>query len=370
MMLSSIKKCLLSLLFGCNIVTAQASIMFNAIYDDVINNTGVGFDDPTIVGPNDLTLGQERQNTLQAVFNYLNTVIDETGTFNLEVNSSLLPDNPNSSNIVAPQFPLVYNGLSIESSPDDILAQGGSYYAIQNGFNSGLTFEDITTGSTLYPGVPDADIQFNFSQNWNSGLGQPDSDQYDLFTVALHEITHDLGFDSFISETGASIFAQSNGINAYTTYDSYLVLGDGTPLVDSAGNFLGTQSDLIDNDIYFSGKYANAANGGMPVQVYDPSTWAQGSSLVHLNDPSDLMYYLINPGMEKRTFSNVDLGILQDLGYTLYSTNNGGDGGQTPPNNGNGGEPSPPSVPEPSSLALFLLGSIFIYSRRNLYFLT
>ncbi|CAH9018877.1 PEP-CTERM sorting domain-containing protein [Candidatus Nitrosacidococcus sp. I8] len=382
-MLSFLKKYLFPLLFGCSSITAQATIMFNPIYDDVNNNTGIGFDDPTIVGPNGLTLGQQRQDTLQGVFKYINTVINENGTFNLEVGSlsTSSPSTPsNSDNIIAGQPPLVYSSLSMDNTPtNDILAQGGANYLIQNGFNNSFPSIHITTGdnpcgegNSLCPGVPsdvtipDATIQFNFDQNWNSSLDAPAFDQYDLFTVALHEIAHDLGFDSFISETGASIYADQYGINAYTTYDSHLVLGDGTPLIpliNSAGIFDVSPSALTSNNVFFSGEHANAANGGNPIQVYAPSTWEQGSSLVHLNNPSDLMYYLIYPGTEKRTFSDVDLGILQDLGYNLHSANNGGNGGD----NGSGGQTPPSNVPEPSSLALFLLGSIFIYSRRNLY---
>ncbi|BAW80870.1 hypothetical conserved protein [Candidatus Nitrosoglobus terrae] len=302
-------------IWSLSVSTAQATIVFNITYDDMVNHTGIGFDDPIF--------GAERRNTLNAVFDYLNTVIDSNGTLDYEVKDS--NNLPNSSNLAA--------GSSL-------------YFPSLNGFQDGLAFDHIMTGIDPYPSSYDGLVTFNFGKNWNSSLDTPAANQYDLYSVALHEITHALGFRTLLNEAGNSQISDSNP-GVFTTWDSHLVLGDGDPLFNSAGKFIGSTTDLVSNDIYFSGTEANLANGGKPVQVYAPSTWS-ASSLAHLDVSSDLMYPFSFRGEEKRQYSPIDLGILQDLGYTLYS-----DLTQIH------------DIPEPSSLVLFMMGGILLLS---LYF--
>ena len=59
---------------------APAAITWNVTFDDVVNNTGVGFDDAT--------LGATRQSTFLSVTNYLNTVLDANGSVDFVVNNS------------------------------------------------------------------------------------------------------------------------------------------------------------------------------------------------------------------------------------------------------------------------------------------
>jgi hypothetical protein len=304
---------LLAITCSLGSLTAQATIMFNPIFDDVLQHTGKGFDDHTLLA-NGLTLGQQRQETLGAVFDYLNTVLDEHGKLDLEIRES-------------------------EDTGSGFLAYAGSYYNTSlSGFQSGFAFEDITTGSNSWPSSsPDATATFDFGYTLNSGLGAPTAGEYDLFGLALHEMGHVLGIRSLLNENGSGYTTY----DIYSTYDSHLVLRDGAPLFNGAGQFIGTPNDLVSNDVYFSGTYANAANGGAPVALYAPSTWQQGSSISHLDDRYDRMFPNSYLGEELRTYSAVDLGILQDLGYRLYS--------------------KPVSVPEPSSLVLFALGNGLLY---------
>jgi hypothetical protein len=264
-------------------------------------------------------LGATRRNTLNSVFHYINKTIDANGALDLEVEES--------NNDPGGRF---------------LATAGTRYFKAPNGFKGGFAFDHITTGidPSSYP--YDGSAQFNFGYTWNSGLGAPTGNEYDLFSTSLHEMGHVLGLLSLADKDGKSEITGGNP-GVFSNYDGHLELGDGTKLFNSVGEFTGTPSDLTSYDVYFDGTFADAANGGDPVKVYDPFTWASGSSLSHLADPNDLMYYALFYGEEQRSYSDVDLGILQDLGYTLYS--------------GTGPKP----VPEPSSFALFALSALGIF---------
>jgi len=73
-----------------------------------------------------------------------------------------------------------------------------------------------------------ADEGINFGQNWNSDfLSSTASNEFDLFTVVLHEVSHALGFSSGINASGGSdlVFTSSTGssVAAFTTYDTFLL---------------------------------------------------------------------------------------------------------------------------------------------------
>ena len=95
---------------------------------------------------------------------------------------------------------------------------------------------------------------------------------------------------------------------------------------------------------------AMAANGGNKVGLYSPTTWNGGSSGSHLDTQfpaysSMMMTHSIAKGIEKRSYSNIEVGIMTDLGYAQVT-----------------------AVPEPQSYALMLagLGLIgFLRARRQ-----
>jgi hypothetical protein len=141
--------------------------------------------------------------------------------------------------------------------------------------------------------------------------------------VAMHEMMHSLGMLTGVSSPSG---VASN--TTWTIWDSMLSTADGTKVIGPeyvfnpayVANLTGGNGGL-----YFDGAHAVAAYGG-PVPVYDPSTFASGSSVSHL-DPAYApagTTYLMDPsdgyGLGVRALTPVEVGILQDLGYTVYQS--------------------------------------------------
>lgn len=288
---------------------ARADITWVVTYNDVNNNTNIGFDDPTF--------GATRQATVQAVFNYINTVVDENGTAEIRFNNSL------------------------NNSGSGVLASAGPFFFNTPGFSNGFLFNHATTGIDPSGSFPDATAQVNFGHNWNSGLGTPASNQFDLFTVLLHEVTHAMGFLSLMNSTGASAI----GTNVYSVYDSFLERQNGTRLFPSGPTFVGNSSDLTTGRVFFDGPNTLAFNNGNRSEMYTPNTFSSGSSISHLDGsmhPTAVMNPSVAPGVTKRVYSSQDLGVLADIGWTLNA------------------------VPEPGTMAIWtVLGTAAVLVRRR-----
>ena len=290
-----------------------ADINWNVTFNDVLNNTNNGFDDPT--------LGLTRRNTFNSVLTYINTVLDHTGTVDFTVNNS-------------------------QTDGTGFLASAGTFYFTgPNGFSNGLFFDHATTGIDPTGAIHDGQATFDFGYNWNSELDATAGTEFDLFTVSLHEVTHAMGFSSLVSPTGVSEISGGDP-GVFSVLDSFLELGDGTDLFGPGGNFLGTGADLVSDDVFFNGANAVAANGGNPVKMYAPNPYESGSSISHVDTatfPSAVMAHAIAPGVEKRGYTALDSAILADIGWNITVA----------------------AVPEPSALLLVATGVIPLVSRRR-----
>jgi hypothetical protein len=280
----------------------------------VVNNTGNGFDDDTF--------GTARRSTFQAVFDYLNTVLDHDGSADFIVNNSL-------------------------SGGTGSLASAGTFFFGSTGFSNGLLYDHATSGIDPSGGIHDGFATFDFGYNWNSELDATSGSEFDLFTVALHEVSHAMGFASLIDSTTGNSEISGTNPGSYSGFDSFLELGDGTDLTTAGGNFVGDVADLTSDDVFFNGANAIAANGGAPVKIYAPNPFEPGSSVSHVDTatfPNAVMAHAIAPGVEKRGYTAIDRGILQDIGWNVNVV----------------------AVPEPSSLlALVFVFAPLVVSRRR-----
>ncbi len=272
-------------------VWCPASITWNIVFEDVTGSTGVGFDDAVF--------GAARRSTFLQVFDYLDTILDESGTVDLVINVS-------------------------QTDGRGFLAAAAPYFFTSpNGFQNGLVFDHATSGIDPAPGIEDGRITFDFGYTWNSELDNPNGSEFDLFSVALHEVTHTLGFLSLVGADGKSLLHPHGNPGVFSVYDSFLERGDGTKLFGAGGEFLGTSADLVSNDVFFGGPNAKAANGGNSVKTYAPSPFRPGSSISHLQlGINEVMQYSVASGVKRRAYTAQEIGILDDLGWTIFASSN------------------------------------------------
>jgi hypothetical protein len=195
---------------------------------------------------------------------------------------------------------------------------GSDFISSDPGFLPTVVQNEILTGIDSNGSDADGEINWNFAQNWATGDSVAYG-QYDLESVALHELTHTLGFLSYVDAPG------TNTGRSWTVFDSFLVNADGTKVIgnDYAWNAAYTANLTGGNGgLYFGGADAIAAYGNRRVPVYTPGAWTPGSSISHLNDRvfgvnRTLMTAQVGSGQGIRVLSPIELGILADLGYTV-----------------------------------------------------
>lgn len=282
----------------------QAQITWNITYADP---AGTGFYDPTY--------GQLRRDSITAATQYLNTVLDGRGTVNLQFSSVT-----NASYLAS--FGPAWFSSTPSSSPGSF--QNGSVYQAAR-TNTRIGFDGI-----------DGEGVFNFSYGWNYVGQSPASNQYDMVSVAIHEMIHGVGFLSATNQSGQGLNRNipAGSPNIYTVYDRYLYKGSGnnaTSLFNTNtndpnyGSFTGNSSVFTagndpNNGLFFIGTYSKEVYGGA-VPLYAPNPYKEGSSVSHVNHSSALMYYSTPPNTPKRLL-NYEIAMLLDLGWNVYTWNN------------------------------------------------
>jgi len=196
-------------------------------------------------------------------------------------------------------------------------------------------------GSELNPGENDIEIYLNSGTNWYLGTdGMPGAGQYDLVSIALHEMGHGLGFVGLAKKTGPQgsfgLLQMSDFSPLITTFpwpqldtvpgifDRFLRASDQSLLADLPNPSDALGSLMTSNAVNWGGALGLAASGGSTIRIYSPSAFALGSSCVHLNEstypsgnPNELMTPFSSVGNANHWPGPICLGMLQDIGWTL-----------------------------------------------------
>ncbi|WP_310463347.1 PEP-CTERM sorting domain-containing protein [Sphaerotilus sp.] len=294
---------------------AQAAISFQFNF---LDTAGTGF--------NDASTGASRQtalNTAATMFSSMfGTYFSNSGTVVLDATAT---DAPLSGTLASAGSQLTLAG----SAP--------------NGFNVGeVVRTKLQTGTDLNGAAADGSVDVNFGQSWqldpNAAVG---GSQFDFYKVVFHEFTHALGFSSLVNQDGSGLFSG----NHWGAFDQFLTDKNGIAVV-SAGTFA-TNSTWTTASIggtspgagmFFNGTHAVAANGGNLVGLYSPTTWEDGSSVSHIDTDNpayagQIMLHSASPGSGIRTYSAIEVGMMQDIGYSAIA-----------------------AVPEPESYAMMFAG--------------
>jgi hypothetical protein len=298
---------------------AQAAISFQFNF---LDGAGTGF--------NDATTGTSRQTALNSAASLFSSMFgshfSDSGTIVLNATAT---DDPMSGNLA--------------SAGSQLSLAGGAL----GGFNlQGVISTKLQTGIDLNGASADGTVNFNFGQNWQLDANAPVSGgQFDFYGVAFHEFTHALGFASLINQNGTDLFGNSTA-GHWGTYDQFLVDQSGNAVVNastfdinsSVWNTASIGGTSPAAGMFFNGANAVAANSGQLVGLYSPTTWIDGSSISHLDtDNPDysgmMMLHAVGTGSAARDYSMIEVGMMQDLGYTAVT-----------------------AVPEPDSLAMMFAG--------------
>ena len=218
-----------------------------------------------------------------------------------------------------------------------------------------------TSGNVFYHGM----MAFNFGinpatslpYNWHTDLSIIAAPcEYDLYSVALHEVIHALGFASLIGATGLSKLSPNN---YYSRYDLFLQTLQATPLIDngtSCGGMYNYQFNvssglLAPNPLPVNcsttlGDLSSSTNcndaiwyrGSVNETVYTPPCFQPPSSLSHFEDmchydaignfdpKADNEHYVMSNAagtgtiFTKRFPKPEERKVLCDLGYVVGNT--------------------------------------------------
>ena len=219
--------------------------------------------------------------------------------------------------------------VNSNTTDNDTLASAGSgIVSLDNGFTPSIAHKKVLNGTDGNGDDADGEITWNLFHDWDldNDIG-PDS--FDFVSTAMHEILHATGFSGATASNGTGYFEETSGTpDAWAPFDKFLVNNSGTRVIDEQFQFRPAELGALagGSSLFFNGTNALAANNGQPVVIYSPTPWEDGSSANHTDDPTYvdalalLMTSAFDTGPGVRTLSQIELGILKDLGYEFEET--------------------------------------------------
>lgn len=242
-----------------------------------------------------------------------------------------------------------------EIQSDDI-SYGSSYYNVPENLTianiaDNQLWKTILSGFDAYKNVSQSSVlnnenyyhaTFAFKFNgvrWNANLNSPAlSNQYDLYTYALREVVHALGFSSLLTNTGSSKLG--NQYKYYSRFDSFLKNQNNLSLF-SFGNcssmtdiqFTGNSNELSPNctNDSFLNNFSNCSSaikfiGSSVVNLYTPNCFNNLKSLnltnssCTVNSNPSLMSDGMGLGITNRKMNIEERNVLKDIGYSFNNT--------------------------------------------------
>lgn len=280
-----------------------------------------------------------------------------------DLSNFLVPADPNVKVNI-----LVKNIENVASYPANtgILGLATSFYTVPanpgvSGILDGQVWKTINSGVDAYTNVAsplitkgtDASgafyhgmMAFNFKNGsivWHTDLTAATAPYtYDLYSTALHEMTHALGFASLINSAGGSNFGAN--YNYYSRYDLFLQDPFGNPLISPT-----TSCDLYEHSFNVPVSMLTPQHplfinclpdrtycqdaiifaGTIPEAVYSPNCFEPGSSLSHFEDECQYVnnqYYCMSNAAGEgslymtRYLKPEERSALCDLGYKVNTT--------------------------------------------------
>ena len=261
-----------------------AVVVFDFTFEDMVANTTTGFDDPA--------LGADRRAALIDVANnVIGQQLDHQATVRININESK------------------------DLSDNTLAAAGQTFFVVRRSFQDGMVAAAIQKGEDPSPGKFLGSMTWDFTHDWNLSSESPASGENDFRSVALHELTHLLGFATLIQENGHGL--EDVTFDTFSRFDSFLENSTGSPLIAN-GRFDIFNADISDltTAVFFNGTHANAANDGSRVDLFAGAPFGH-SSVSHVRDTNDPMTVNLHLGSSQRHWSLLDRGILLDLGYQI-----------------------------------------------------
>jgi len=188
-----------------------------------------------------------------------------------------------------------------------------------------VALANALSGTDLNGGSPEVTTSFSSSfSNWYYGLdANPPAGQFDFVSIILHELGHGLGFSSGRSFSGGIGSIGLGNPLTPTRYDRLVVSGSGTAITSLPNPSTDIGGLLVGGNIFMDGPRVKAFNEGNRGRLYDPATWAGGSSYAHWdegtynNTPNSLMTPQIAPGEANHNIGNLTRGLFEDLGWLI-----------------------------------------------------
>jgi len=218
--------------------------------------------------------------------------------------------------------------INVVKKPMDqsVLGLGTTFFTPDCGIANNFIFDVMNSGAaaTQPPGTASGVLCINSLIPMYTMNETPSAGEFDLYTVALHEVLHILGFSSQIGPNGDS----NQGY--YSMWDAFLFSGDDNEFLITPGatpppgccDFSEFNPNLNFNNLITSDCNMNIFfNNTQIAEVYGEGAGDIGNLLSHLNRCGSggnqyVMHAGIAPLEQRRVLTQEEIDILLMLGYT------------------------------------------------------